>query len=194
MKDHSLTTSLKISRTSCMESTFLVRPVFARWTRPRSGCRRPSQVSSFNEISGKFKVYFLFSVFLRWKPTERGDGPAKRRVLLIIVLGRAEKGLIMLCYPAAAATQSIHVASISVACLGIEEIAVTTLFVRAAERERSSWSTHNTSECLPGFPPRRPTLAVPTPTILRPPRRTGRSPRHRHPICAVKHLRSSFLS
>ena len=91
--------------------------------------------------------------------------------------------------------QSIHVASISVACLGNEEIAVTTtLFVRAAERERSSWSTHNTSECLPGFPPRRPTLAVPTPTILRPPRRTGRSPRHRHPICAVKHLRSSFLS
>ena len=91
--------------------------------------------------------------------------------------------------------QSIHVASISVACLGNEEIAVTTtLFARAAERERSSWSTHNTSECLPGFPPRCPTLAVPTPTILRPPRRTGRSPRRRHPICAVKHLRSSFLS
>ena len=62
------------------------------------------------------------------------------------MLGRAEKGLIMLCSPVLSPLGASISYVFSVACLrNKEEIAVTTLFVRAAERELSSWSTNTTN-------------------------------------------------
>lgn len=76
-------------------------------------------------------------------------------VLLIIVLGRAEKGLIMLCTTVlrSAASAVAHLSRLvsifGCLCLPLsllnKEIAVTTLFVRPPERELSSWSTNTTN-------------------------------------------------